>query len=387
MYDVIIIGAGPSGLNSARRLAKKGLDILVLEKKEKIGSHVVCTGIVSVDAFTEFGLSPSSILLPIDKIKWVSPRGNELLYEHPRPFAYVVDREKFDKNLYEEAKLLGVDVILHSEVVDIVYRDGYLEVEVMREKKYKQKFRAQIVIIASGIDYRLNKKLGLGIPRNFLYAVQAELNLEEFVFPHVFVGREIAKGAFAWAVPIKNSMVRIGLMTEENSKECFKRLLKKYFPFEVNNLDKANIQYKTIAQGIVSPTYGRRVLSVGEAAAQVKTTTGGGIYFGLLCSEIASQVVNRLFEIGNFEKSELSEYERLWKKAIQKEIIVGYYTRKICGKFSDNQIDKMFKIAQSDGVIPLIKERGDFDWHSGLLLTLMKRIPVFQMIKTCFERE
>ncbi|CAD7770706.1 hypothetical protein BLFGPEAP_00420 [Candidatus Methanoperedenaceae archaeon GB50] len=65
-------------------------------------------------------------------------------------------------------------------------------------------------------------------------------------------------------------------------------------------LDIASVGYKPIAQGLVSKTCTDRVIAVGETAGQVKTTTGGGIYYGLLCSEIAVQVILKAFKKNSF---------------------------------------------------------------------------------------
>jgi geranylgeranyl reductase family protein len=380
MYDVIVIGAGPSGLNAAKRLAEGGLNVVVLEKKSEIGIHTVCTGIVGKEAFRGFDLSRDSILMEIKKIKMVSPFGSFLIYQHPTPFAYVVDREKFDKYLADIAQLKGVEIELKNQVMDISVNKNYVEVLTKVKSKCLRKYSAKIAIIATGIDYKLNKKLGLGYPKDFLNGVQAELEIGNVDSTTVFVGKNIAPGAFAWVVPIGEETVRIGLMTVKDPKVCFQHLMEKLYPKKMKDLDKKRIQFKAIAQGLISKTYGDRVLAVGEAAGQVKTTTGGGIYFGLLCSEIASQVVLKRFEEGCFSAKALAEYEKLWKNAIKKEILIGYYTRKICGKLSDFQIEKMFQIAQSDGIIPLIKDKGNFDWHSELIISLMKRIPLLKLI-------
>jgi len=373
MYDVIIIGGGPSGLNTARRLAENGLRVLVLEKKSEIGKHVICAGIVGRDAFQKFSLDRDSILKEIKKIKVVSSFMSYLDYEHPSPFAYVVDRRKFDGYLGQRACSKGVKIELGSKVEDVSVNKNSVEVVTKKRGKYREKYSAHLVIIATGVNYKLNKKLGLGLPRDFLKGVQAELNIRDGEDTHVYIGRGVAPGAFAWVVPIGKETVRIGLMTEENPKECFHRLMEKLYPEKLKAFNEDRIQIKPIAQGLVSKTYGDRVLAVGEAAGQVKTTTGGGIYFGLLCSEIASQVVLKKFAEGNFKAGALGEYEKLWKKAIKKEILIGYYARKICGKLSNAQIERMFQIANSDGIIPLIRERGDFDWHSSLVLALFRK--------------
>ena len=74
----------------------------------------------------------------------------------------------------------------------------------------------------------------------------------------------------------------------------------------------------------------------------------------------------------------LAEYEKLWKRDLRKEILIGYYTRRIYGKLSDMQTEKIFQIAKNDGAIPLVKEKGNFDWHSDLLFALFKRFPLLK---------
>ncbi|TRZ84701.1 FAD-dependent oxidoreductase [bacterium] len=46
MHDVLIIGGGPSGLQAARKLAGRGFDVLVLEKKKEVGRHIPTFAII-----------------------------------------------------------------------------------------------------------------------------------------------------------------------------------------------------------------------------------------------------------------------------------------------------------------------------------------------------
>jgi len=379
MYDVIVIGGGPSGLNTAKRLAEGGLEVGVLEKKSEIGKDIICTGIVGEKIFRDFNLSKNLILKEIKKIKLVSPLGSSLIYQHPITFAYVVDRNKFDEYLANITQSKGVEIKLNNQVIDIAVNKDYVEVLTEVKGKYLRKYSAKMAIIATGVEYRLSKKLGLGFPKDFLNGVQSELEMGYVDSTTIFVGKNIAPRGFAWVVPISEEKVRIGLITDGDPKVYFQHLIEEFYPKKMANLDKERIQFKSIAHGLISKTYGERVLAVGEAAGQVKTTTGGGIYFGLLCSEIASEVILKRFEDGCFSTKALAEYEKLWKKALQREILVGYYTRKILGKLNDLQIENIFQIAQNDGIIPLIREKGNFDWHSEMILALIKKSPFLEI--------
>jgi geranylgeranyl reductase family protein len=381
MRDVIVVGAGPSGLHAARRMAQNDLDVLVLERKQGVGKHVICTGIVSGEVFEEFEIPRDSIMKNMDQIKWISPYASTFIYKHHRPIAYIVDRKKFDSSISRKALDAGAEVEVGTNVSDIIVGKDGVEIITRANGTGRKKYSAKMVLIATGVNYNLHKKLGLGYPKDFLHGVQAEVEIGKVDCTQVYIGRDIAPGAFAWMVPTNNGHTRVGLMAEKDPRDCFNRLMKRYCPENKDSFDNGQVKFKAVAQGLVSKTYGERALVVGEAAGQVKTTTGGGISFGLLCSEIASKVIVKKINKGDLSASSLSEYEKKWKKAIQKEIVLGYYTRKICSKLKDHQVEKIFQFARKDGVIPLIREKGDFDWHSDLIVALLKRLPIFRFIK------
>lgn len=175
VYDAAIVGGGPSGLYAARLLAEHGLSVTVLERKEEIGADVICTGIVGREIFQEFSLPADSILSDLQTIKLAMSSGRDLTYRHPVPFAVIVDRKKFDRGMTLAAQRAGVEIELGCRVSGLCPERGFVRVEAMDPAGRTRKISARMAVLATGNNYRLHRKAGLGYPRDFLLGVQAEL--------------------------------------------------------------------------------------------------------------------------------------------------------------------------------------------------------------------
>jgi len=379
--DVCVIGGGPSGLRAAALLAESGFHVRVLERKPRVGANITCTGIVGKHVFDAYTLDRRSILGELQDVRLVSPRGTSLTYHHPSPFAYVVDRERFDRFLAGEALAKGVDIQLKTRVEDIRVEENGVSLRAQIATGEKLDYSAGIAVIASGNDFSLHRRLGLGHPKDFLVGGQAEMEIPGETVTTIFVGRGVAPGAFAWAVPAEAGKVRVGMLTRQDPRPFLLNLIEKAYPGKGECQDSGRIKVKAIAQGLLSRTFGDRILTLGEAAGQVKTTTGGGIYYGLLCAGIAADVIKNAFREGSFSSASLAGYEKKWKGAIQKEIVLGHWARRMGARLTDSQMEKIFYLAQTDGIIPIIREKGDFDWHSDLVLALLRRVSFLRFFK------
>jgi digeranylgeranylglycerophospholipid reductase len=378
VFDVIVVGGGPSGLNSASLLAEKGFDVLLLERKKAIGHKIICSGIVGREAFGRFDLPSSPTMSEIKEVRMISPYGTQLLYRHSGAFAYVVDRNLFDRKLADRVKANGGRIECGYQVNDIQLQNGRIDVFGEGQGGEKRDFSGRLVIVATGVNQYLNKKVGLGSARDLLNGVQADVEVEDSGITTILFGNSVAPAGFAWAVPAGKTRIKVGLLTKGDPRVYFERLLEKIFPDLAIKINKDQIKFKSIVQGFQAKTYNDRILAVGEAAGQVKTTTGGGIYYGLLCSQLAVETILKNSAKMAFAAEHLAEYERLWKKAILKEIVVGYYTRKICAQLNDSQIEKLFLLAKNNGIFPYIRENGNFDFHGDLILDLARKTPVLR---------
>ena len=80
MFDVAVIGAGPSGSMLSRLLADKGHSVALLEEHEQPGHPVNCSGIIGLEAFQRFDLPQLPIIREIDSFQFHSPGGSTLYY-------------------------------------------------------------------------------------------------------------------------------------------------------------------------------------------------------------------------------------------------------------------------------------------------------------------
>ncbi|HEX2694270.1 MAG TPA: NAD(P)/FAD-dependent oxidoreductase [Acidobacteriota bacterium] len=379
--DVLIVGGGPSGLRLAARLAGSGLHVRVLEKKDDIGSRVVCTGIIGKEVFDSFGLDRDSALGELQSVRLVSPFGTSVVYRHPEPFAYVVDRERFDRNLASDARDRGADIELSTRAEDIQISGDGVRIRASDSGGSRRLYSARMTVLASGIDFGLHAKLGLGRPKEYLNGAQVEIETDTPAAAAIFVGRDIAPGAFAWMVPSGPSRLRVGLLTRREPQAYLARLVGAAFPERFADAAPPGIRIKAIAQGLLSKTYGERVIAIGEAAGHVKTTTGGGVAYGLVGADIAAEVIGESFAKNAFAARDLAWYETAWRAAMQKEIVLGRMVRRVCARLSDAQMERIFYLAQTDGIIPIIREKGDFDWHGDLILALVKRLSFMKVFR------
>ena len=243
-----------------------------------------------------------------------------------------------------------------------------------------------MAVLATGVDFGLQKRTGLSSPRDFLKGAQVECAFPGADMATLFFGRDVAPGAFAWSVPAGGGRARIGLLTQKDPKACLRRLLERSFDGASVVTEQSGIRTRPVAQGLLARTYGDRVLAVGEAAGQTKTTTGGGISYGLACADLAADVVRECFGRSSFGPADLAAYERRWKALLQKEILVGQYTRRMCARLSDGRIESLFQLARTDGIVPIIRDKADFDWHSGLIFALLQRLSFMKVFREVRDR-
>ncbi len=161
-------------------------------------------------------------------------------------------------------------------------------------------------------------------------------------------------------------------MTEQDPEPYFAKLVRRIAPHtEISTL---RVDRKGIAQAPVGHSVTERVVAAGEAAGHIKTTTGGGIYYGLLSAELVADVVARAFRKKSFSLRTLGEFERYWRSTFGNELMVGYFARKLASHFTDRQIESFFEVARATDLLVRLNGRLKFDWHHRALLATLRAL-------------
>lgn len=379
MADVVVIGGGPAGLYGSMELARRGFKVVLLEDHRDVGERVLCTGIIGTPAFDQFSLPRHTIVGAVQDTKAISKYGTEVHYHSTKPLAYLVDKRSFNLALAESATAAGVELRSTSRAEDIVVDDDGAHVTVRPGEGERYILTARMVLIACGVSYSLTKRLGLGRPTDFLHGAQTEVPRTWTSWTEIFLDKDLSRDAFSWVVPMTNGWTRVGVMTKGDASASLQRLLDRLLP-EWREIPDIRLASKPIAQSLINRSYQDRVLVVGEAAGQVKGTTGGGIYFALLGAHYAVEATAHAFALGSFNASVLAQYERSWQAAIGDELWVGRFFRRLYTRLRDEHVDALLALAAKNGLMDLIREKADFDWHRDLIVAMLKRSSVQRIV-------
>ena len=348
-----VIGAGPAGSFAAYQLAKKGYDVKLFEEHHYIGKPVQCTGIVTDGIKEIFTPKKETIVNTIERVKVHTAKEScEIKLRRPD---IILDRTAFDQSIAHMAQDAGAEVLMGCRFTNLEKKEKEIKIDIQHTKKNEKKsYGVTQLIGADGPNAQVAKSAGIFGDRVFYYGAQATIkgNFDPQCY-EVYLGN-VCPNFFAWVVPENEHMARAGLATLEKPHQYFQSFLK-----------KLNSPTVCECQGGLIPLYDPKlktekenIFLVGDAALQVKATTGGGIIQGIMAAKALADAIEK-------NKS----YESEWKKVLGKDLWLHLFIRRMMNKFSDQDYDYMLSLVKQQRVKNIL-ESFDRDYPTRFLLKL-----------------
>jgi len=392
--DVIVVGGGPCGSFTALKLAKLGRSVTVFEQHDQIGVPSHCAGHISLKGLKQLGLNslpPEIVENTFYGANFYSPNGNEFSVHLSQPITCAVDRAKFDKYISEKAKDAGASYHLNSKVEALIMENAFVRGAIINREGMNEKKRTKLIVDAEGISSRIAREVGLPQPNKILNGVEAEVeNVKEADSDtvDVYLGNSYAPGFYAWLIPKKGGSAKVGLATRKgNPKDLLQKLMLKH-PAASRKLRSARIlrtMFHPITLG--GPTrqpYSNGFLAVGDAASQVKPTTGGGVIFGMTCGQIAADTASEALDRNDFSRQFLAKYQERCRELIGFDMKIMLRIRKTLDAFSDQRIDEAVAFCAKLGLNKTLENVEDIDFQGQTLLRVLRSPRMFTALAYFF---
>jgi digeranylgeranylglycerophospholipid reductase len=353
MFDVIVVGAGPAGSMAAKTCAENGLKVLLIEKRQEIGTPVRCAEGISKQGLKRFvEIDRKWIAAEVIGAKIYAPDGTEITMAEEmagNEVGFVLERKIFDRHLARLAAKAGAEVIVKTAFISFERRDGRLKVK-MRRMGEEWEVETKILIGADGVESKVGRMAGIirtlrkSEIESCAQYLMSNVEIDEN-YTYFYLGNELAPGGYAWIFPKGNKCANVGIgVLPSKAKANAKYYLDKF-------IEKFGIEGKIVELvcGAV-PVYGEietavsdNIMLAGDAAYHSDPITGGGIANALCAGYYAGKVAYEAVKKNDFSAGFLRKYDELWKSDFGWKLRRNKKLQEFLLKFDDQTLNSLAK--------------------------------------------
>lgn len=344
-YDVAVVGAGPGGSAAATYLSLAGLKTVLLDKAE-FPRDKTCGDGLSPRALAV--LKDMGLLAKIEQVGYrithmglSAPSGDG--FSEPIPqlreapaYATIVPRLTLDNMIREQAEKSGAE-FRRAQVKTVERDNGHVTIRTNTDT-----VQAQMVIIATGASTALLEQTGI-LKDYPPPAVAARAYFEDMapIPPAIqFYFEGIPLPGYGWIFPLSTTSANVGagiLRQHKKKKSLSPRTVMEQFmasrplqPLMQNARQIGPIKgYPLRMDFPTAPTFGERILLVGESAGLVNPITGEGIDYALESGQMAARHLLEMFAHADFSPAQHQRYDQKLREHFQKLFVFSIRAREL----------------------------------------------------------
>ncbi len=380
-YDAIIVGAGPTGSHAARYAAQGGANVLIIEKRQEVGSPVRCGEGAARKSIEDAGITPNKkwIAAEMDGARIYAP--NETYLEVDESMAgdevgYVIERDLFDQWLADQAVQAGADIALKTTATRLLMKDGKVNGVRVKQMGEERDIWAKVVVGADGYESDIGRWAGILPPlaqNDIIAGIQyrmTDIDIDSN-FVQFYLTFKYAPGGYTWIFPKNENTANVGIgMTLSNlpNKGDLKNYLDSWIAAHPN-ISKGKV-LDIVGGGVpvcapIDKTVTDGLMLLGDAARQADPITGGGIGNGCKAAVVCGRTIAAAVKENDFSAEFLQMYEKGWRDILEEKLFRNWMAKETFIKLSDDVFNK---------IIPTISEYG------------LDEINVFNLLKVIAEK-
>ncbi|HVR41876.1 MAG TPA: NAD(P)/FAD-dependent oxidoreductase [Thermoanaerobaculia bacterium] len=297
-FDVTIVGAGLAGLQCARLLARRGVSVLIADRKADLSRGIHTTGIFVRRTLEDFDLPPSLLGPPVTHVVLYSPRGRSQALESPAEEFRVGAMGRIYEELLRQAVLAGAVWRPRTRLVGLEETPEWGSVVLLQDPTRTIRLRTRFLVGADGAASRVASLLGLSENEQWIVGAEDVMEgvpLEGPPALHCFLDPQLAPGYIGWVVH-DGERFHLGA---GGRPEAFSPLsaiaeLRRRVggTFDLSAARVVERRGGRIPVGGILPRIScRRGLLVGDAAGAVSPLTAGGLDGAMRLSRFAAEVL------------------------------------------------------------------------------------------------
>lgn len=356
MYDVLVIGAGPAGSIAAKTAAEKGLDVLLIEKRQEIGDPVRCAEGVNKEYLKRHvEIDYSWICADLKGSRIFSPNGTKIEMAQEisgGEVGYVLERKIFDRALAEHAAKAGAEVRVKTRATGLIIEDDFVKGARLMHLGKEYEVRAKIIIGADGVESKVGRWAGIDTA---LKPVDIETCAQYLIagvdidqeYCEFYIGSALAPGGYIWIFPKGEGKanVGVGLLGSKAGKfkprpvDYLNNFVEKKFP----NASIVEMVFGGVpVSGSIEKTSTNGLMLVGDAARQSDPITGGGILNAMDAGKLAGEAAYEAISAGDVSFEKLEEvYEKRWRETTGHDIDMSLIVKNCFINLQDEDLDAL----------------------------------------------